>query len=69
MRIAAIVLIVVGVLALVYGGFSYTRDEKIIDAGPVEVTAERTKRVPLPPLVGVFAIVAGVGMLVVTKKR
>lgn len=69
MRIVALVLIAIGILAFLYGGFSYTSREKVIDAGPVEVTTEKTRRVPLPPVFGGVAIVAGVGMLLLDRKR
>ena len=48
MKIAAIVLIVVGVIALAYGGISYTREKKVIDIGPIEATAKTRETIPLP---------------------
>lgn len=69
MKIAAIVLIVVGVLALAYGGFSYTREEKVLDIGPIEATAKTRETVPLPPILGVAAIVGGVALLVVAARK
>jgi hypothetical protein len=68
-RLVAVLLVVVGLAALAYGGFSYTREKTLIDAGPLEVTTEETNRVPLPPVLGVVAIAAGVGMLVLNRKR
>jgi hypothetical protein len=68
-RIIATILIAVGLIALIYGGFSYRQDDTIVDAGPVEVTRETTRRVPLPPVVGVLAIVSGIGMLVAASRR
>lgn len=64
MRAIAIVLIVLGVLALAYQGFSYVTTEKVLDIGPVEVTQEKTKTIPLPPVVGVVALVIGIALLV-----
>ena len=69
MRAIAAVLIVIGILALAFGGFSYTKQDKVIDAGPVQVTTEKTKRVPLPPVLGGLALVAGVGMLLIDRKH
>ena len=69
MKIAAIVLIVAGVLALAYGGFSYTRQEKVVDLGPIEATAKTRETVPIPPLIGAAAIIGGVAMLVMARKR
>jgi uncharacterized membrane protein YidH (DUF202 family) len=69
MKIAAIVLIVVGVLALAYGGISYTKEEKVLDIGPIEATARTRETIPLPPILGAAAIVAGVAMLVVAARK
>ena len=69
MRIVAIVLIVVGIIALAYGGISYTRREKVLDIGPIEATAERRETIPLPPVLGAAALVGGVVLLVVAGRR
>jgi len=60
MRILGAILVVVGVLALVYGGIRYTKQEKVIDVGPIEATVEHKKTIPLPPLAGAAALVAGI---------
>jgi hypothetical protein len=67
--IAGIVLIVVGVIALAYGGISYTSEEEILDIGPIEATAERTRRIPLPPVLGGVAVAGGIALLVVGSRR
>lgn len=69
MKIAAIVLIVIGVIALAYGGISYTREEKVLDIGPLEATAETRETLPLPPIIGVAAIAGGIVMLVVAGRK
>ena len=69
MRIAAIVLIVAGVIALAYGGISYTREKKVIDIGPIEATAKTRETIPLPPILGIAAIAGGVVMLVAGSRR
>ena len=69
MRLAGIVLVVLGVLALAYGGFSYTKREKIIDIGPIEATAETRESVPLPPILGGAALVGGIVLLVVSGRK
>jgi uncharacterized membrane protein HdeD (DUF308 family) len=61
--ILAIVLIVLGVVALVYQGISYTTTEKAVDLGPIQVTAEERHTIPLPPIVGAVAIIAGLVLL------
>jgi uncharacterized membrane protein YidH (DUF202 family) len=68
MRIIGIVLIVIGVIALLYGGITYTRKEKVLDIGPIEATAERRHTIPLPPVVGVIALVGGIVMVLYTPK-
>jgi uncharacterized membrane protein YidH (DUF202 family) len=67
--ILGIVLIVVGVLVFAYGGFSYTKKEKVLDVGPIEATAETRERVPIPPILGGAAIVGGIVLLVVGARR
>lgn len=69
MKIAALVLIVAGVLALAYGGFSYTREKKVIDLGPIQATAKTREDVPIPPLLGGAAVVGGIVMLVVGSRK
>jgi hypothetical protein len=69
MKIAAIVLIVAGVLALAYGGFSYTREKKVIDLGPIEATTKTRETVPIPPLVGGAAVAAGIGLLLLSSRK
>jgi hypothetical protein len=65
----AIILIAVGVMALAYQGFTYTTRENVIDLGPVHVTAERTRTLPLPPIVGMIAAVSGFVLLVVGRRK
>ena len=69
MKIAGLVLIVLGVLALAYGGFSYTREKKVIDLGPVQATTRTHETVPVPPLVGAAAIVGGVALMFASVRR
>jgi hypothetical protein len=69
MKIAAIVLIVVGVIALAYGGISYTREKKVLDIGPVEATTKTRETIPLPPVLGVAAIAGGVVLLLVSGRK
>ncbi|MGB7264766.1 MAG: DUF3185 domain-containing protein [Terracidiphilus sp.] len=63
MKLAGIILMLVGVAALIYGGFSYTTHKKAIDMGPVQVERTHHHHVPVPPLMGV-AFLAGGGLLV-----
>jgi hypothetical protein len=61
--IVAVLLIVLGITGVLYGGLTYTRTEKIIDLGPVEVTRDERERVPLPPIIGGVLLIAGVALL------
>ena len=58
---------VLGLCGLAWGGFTYTTTEKVVDIGPIHATAERTHNVPLPPIVGAVALIAGVVLLVTGK--
>jgi len=60
MKILGFLLIVAGLFGLLYGGFSFTQKEKVIDAGPIEVTRDDTERLPITPLAGGLMLAAGV---------
>ncbi len=62
-------LILLGLIVLSVGGFSFTRREKVAEVGPIEVTAERERSVPLPPIVGGLAIAGGLLVLVASARR
>lgn len=67
--IVGIILIAIGIIALAYGGFSYTKREKIIDAGPLQVSADREKTVPFPPILGGLCLVGGIVLVLVGNKK
>jgi hypothetical protein len=67
--IVGIILIAIGIIALAYGGFSYTKREKIIDAGPLQVSADREKTVPFPPILGGICLVGGIVLVLVGNKK
>ncbi len=52
MKVFGVVLIVLGLIGVAYGGFKWTHQEKVVDLGPVEVTHDKTERVPIPPIAG-----------------
>jgi uncharacterized membrane protein YidH (DUF202 family) len=68
-RTVGIILIAIGIVALVWGGISWTREETIVDLGPLEAKAERRESIPLPPVLGGVALVAGIVLLVVPARR
>lgn len=69
MRILGFVLILLGALALAYGGFSYVTRERVADVGPIQVSADREKTVWIPPLAGAAAIAVGAGMVAVGGRK
>jgi uncharacterized membrane protein YidH (DUF202 family) len=64
-----ILLIIVGIAGLVYGGFSYTHKEKVLDLGPIQASADKKETLPVPPLLGALAIVGGVVLLASGARR
>jgi hypothetical protein len=64
MTIVGIILIVLGVVAFAYQGITYTTREQVVDIGPVEVTKETKKTIPLPPILGGLALASGVVLMV-----
>lgn len=67
--IVGLILIAIGIIALAYGGFSYTKREKIIDAGPLQVSADREKTVPFPPILGGICLVGGIILVLAGNKK
>jgi len=67
--VTGIILIVIGIVALAYQGITYTTREKVVDIGPIQMTAEKTKTLPLPPIVGGVALAGGIVSLVMGNKR
>lgn len=67
--LVGVVCIVFGLAALAYQGITYTTREKVIDVGPVQVTAEKEHVIWLPPLLGVVAVGTGVVLVVVGSRR
>ena len=69
MRLLAIVLLIAGLLGLVYGGFSYTRETHDAKLGPLEISVSEKQRVNVPVWAGVVLVVAGAGLLLTQKSR
>jgi hypothetical protein len=67
--IVAVLLIAMGVVSLAYQGITYTTHEKVLEVGPIKATAEKEKRIPLPPILGGLALAGGVVLLVVATRR
>jgi len=69
MKIIGIVLVALGVLALVYGGINYNKNRTVLQVGSMSVTATEQKSIPIPAVAGVVAVIGGVALLVVGKRR
>jgi hypothetical protein len=64
-----VLLIVLGLVALIYQGFTYTTRETVLDIGPIRATADRERSVNVPPVAGFAAVAAGVALIVVGKRK
>jgi uncharacterized membrane protein len=63
-----IVLIIIGAVMLIWTGFTYTKKEKIVDAGPIQISADRQKNVNWPPYLGGILLVGGIVIVATAKK-
>jgi hypothetical protein len=68
-RIAGMVLIVLGLVGILWGGFSFTREKTVVDVGPFKATTQERETIPFPPVAGAIALVAGVVLLVLPGRR
>jgi hypothetical protein len=68
-RVLAILLIGLGIIAFAYQGISYRTQESVVDLGPIHVTAEKSHTLPLPPAAGALALLGGIALLVVDRKK
>ena len=69
MRLLGIVLVVLGIVALIYGGIGYNKETTILDVGGIKATATEHKQLPIAPIIGVIAIVGGVALMMASKRR
>lgn len=67
-QVIGILLVVVGLLALLMGGISWTREETVLDIGPIEAKTRERETIPIPPIVGGLVLAAGVLLLVLRPK-
>jgi hypothetical protein len=69
MKNAGIGLIAIGIILLVWSGFTYTTRENVIDMGPIHMNVDKTERVNFPPYLGVVLTAIGLVLIVVDKKK
>jgi len=64
-----IILIVVGLIGLAWGGLTYTTREKVVEIGPIHASRDKNHTIPLPPLAGALALIGGVVLVVAGKNN
>jgi uncharacterized membrane protein len=64
-----IILVILGIFALVYQGFTYTKRQRVVDLGPIHATKDTTEHVPLPPILGCLALVGGIVLIAVGSRN
>jgi hypothetical protein len=69
MKVIGIVLAVIGVIALIYGGFNYNRDRTVLQMGSMKVTDSEHRSIPIPAVVGLGVLIGGVALVVVGQRR
>ncbi len=69
MRILGIILIVVGLLALALPYMTFTRQEKVLDIGPIQAVANKEERFPVSPIIGIVVLVAGAGIVIASARK
>ena len=67
--LTALILIAIGIAAFGYQGITYTTREKVVDIGTLEITAEKTRTIPLTPIAGGIALVGGIMLLALAGKK
>ena len=67
--LVGIILIVIGIIAFAYQGITYTTREKVVDIGPIQMSADKTKTIPLPPILGAIALVGGIVLVVAGSRK
>lgn len=68
-QVVGILLIVFGLISLIWGGISWTREETVLDLGPIEATTRERESIPIPPIIGGLLLAGGVVLLVVRPRQ
>jgi hypothetical protein len=69
MKILGVLLIVLGVIGIAYGGVRYAYPDKIVDAGPVHISVTKHDTVPIPPILGGLALVGGIAVIAMDRRK
>lgn len=67
-RIIGAILIVLGLIGLAWGGFTYTTRKKVLDIGPIQATREEHHAVPVPPIAGAIALIGGIVLIAADRR-
>ena len=67
-RIIGAILIVLGLVGLAWGGFTYTTRKKVLDIGPIQATREEHHAVPVPPIAGAIALIGGIVLIAADRR-
>jgi hypothetical protein len=67
--IVGILLVIIGVIGLAYGGISYTKQKTVVDIGPIKATADERKTIPVPPVLGGIALLGGIVLIATSAKK
>jgi hypothetical protein len=62
--IVGIILILLGIVGFVSGGFSFTHKEKAVDVGPIQISHDKKETVPISPILSTVALLGGIGLVV-----
>jgi len=68
MKWIGVILVILGIVALIYGGIGYNRQRTVLDVGGIKATVTEHKTFPIAPVVGVISLIGGVGLLVVGRR-
>jgi uncharacterized membrane protein len=68
-KVIGLILIVLGLVGVIWGGFTYTTRKTVIDLGPIQATSDQKHNVPWPPIAGGVALVGGIALLFVGSKQ
>ena len=69
MKLIGVALVVLGIVALVYGGIGYSREKTVVDFGGIKATATEHKTIPIAPIVGAISIIGGIAILAGARRR
>ena len=69
MKLVGIALVILGIVALVYGGIHYKDQKTVLEMGDFKATATEQKTIPISPVVGVIALIGGIALLMFDKRR